>query len=158
VQAAPFVANTAGRTARTLILVGLGVQAVQVGYLSWLVLETRPTGFLGDLIETFLAVGVVWLVLVYLLAYRPVDAGQYEAARVPTLAVAVLSIFSGSIVSGLLYILAYEELGKMIDPRGPVLLRAPPAPLVTASKVCPACGRLNSSATAFCQGCGFALP
>jgi zinc-ribbon domain len=149
--------NQPARTAGILIIVGLLLQGVQVVW--WFV--AGAIGYGGWLPRwIFFALGVVgavWLVLVYLLAYRPVHFGEYQKARTPTLAFAVLSILTLEILSGLLFILAYDNLGKARSLGLRTSAQVDPRPLATGSKVCPACHRENPLSATFCQACGFIL-
>jgi hypothetical protein len=149
--------NRSGKTARILIVVGLLLQTVQVA--GWFVAGAISSG--GLLPPWFLfalgGVGLVWLVLVYALAYRPARLGDFSKARTPTLVFAVLSLATLEILSGLLYIFAYEDLGKAQAPSPLTSAFADPRPLSSGSKVCPACHQANPLSTTFCQACGFIL-
>lgn len=149
--------NQPARTARILIVVGLLLQTVQVA--AWFVAAATSLG--GGLppwvFFTLGAGGASLLVLVYLLAYRPARIGEFEKARIPTLAFAVLSIVSLEILSGLLYLFAYWDLGKAQSPGPFSPAQVDPRPLATEAKICPACHRANPLSTTFCQACGFIL-
>jgi hypothetical protein len=109
-----YVPPSAG-TAKTLILIGLILQALfvligfAVGALSLFFL------FIGVVYLALAALGLVWLILVWMLSYSPVQAGRYEAARTPTLIFAILSIITlWSILPGILYLVAYIKLGDAV--------------------------------------------
>ena len=69
----------------------------------------------GAIYIVFAALGLVWLLLVWLFSYNPVRSGRYEAARTPTLIFAILSIISvWTILSGILYLIAYIKLGDAV--------------------------------------------
>jgi hypothetical protein len=105
-----------GSTSKTLILVGLILQAIGVliglaaGALTFLVAPIFGIFYLA-----FAALGIVWLILVWMLSYAPVQAGRYEAARTPTLIFAILSIITiFGIIAGILYLVAYIKLGDAV--------------------------------------------
>ena len=154
-QAARGPPTPTSGAARLLTLAGMWIQAGQVGLFfvvaySVSALPTAPFLALG-------AAGVAWVLLVFVFSYRPMRRGELLRARNPTLLFAVLSILTVGVISGLLYALAYHELGKAVQtaaspggPRSPVLLQ-------TGSRVCPICNKANPLSTSFCQSCGFVL-
>jgi hypothetical protein len=111
----PSYVPPSASTAKTLILVGLILQAV-------FVLIGFAVGafflfffFVGVFYLAFAALGLVWLILVWLFSYTPVRAGRYEAARTPTLIFAILSIITlWGILPGVLYLIGYIKLGDAV--------------------------------------------
>jgi hypothetical protein len=69
----------------------------------------------GVLYLAFGFLGVVWLILVWLLCYKPVGEGRYGAAKTPTLIFAILSIITVfNILPGILYLIAFIKLGDAV--------------------------------------------
>ncbi len=105
-----------GSTAKTLILVGLILQAVfvLVGLVyGGLIAIAFP--FVGIVYLVLAFIGVVWLILVWLFSYKPVREGRYQAARTWTLIVAILSIITvWGILPGILYLIGYIKLGDAV--------------------------------------------
>lgn len=160
----PRPLTPSGGTAKTLILVGLILQAVEVLIVLGIGVLTLIV-FVGVFLILFGVLGIVWLVLVYLLSYQRVAEGRYEESRTPTLIVAILSLLTFNLISGILYIIAYVKLGDAVreaqTPAGPL----PPlgfsvAPVSTLStRICLGCGRVLPSPTpGFCPACGKQVP
>ncbi|MGP8017301.1 MAG: hypothetical protein ACLPP2_00340 [Thermoplasmata archaeon] len=150
-------ADPAGNSAKVLTLAGLAVQVVQcVAFLGiGFYLSSEPS--VRTLLVLLGTIGIIWLLLVYAFSYRRMRTGDFVGARSPILVFAVLSVFTVSVLSGLLYILAYHELGSIEQGRPSSHPMRPPSPLRSESKVCPICSRANPLSTTFCQECGFAL-
>jgi hypothetical protein len=148
--------NQPARTARILILVGLLLQGVEVAV--WFVEAVSATvPFERSVFVTLGSIGTCWLFLVYFLAYDLTSAGEFERAWTPTLVFAILSIVTLNILSGLLYLFAYLDLGKARSLELTPSAQLVPRPLATGSKVCPACQRANPLSAKYCRGCGFIL-
>ena len=105
-----------GSTAKTLILVGLiltlvfGLIGLGIGALTAIAFP-----FLGIFYIVLGALLLVWLALVWLFSYKPVQEGRYQAARTPTLIFAILSIITlYGIIPGVLYLIAYVKLGDAV--------------------------------------------
>jgi len=148
----PFLKN-----GRMLVVAGLGLQAAQVAFFFLLAYFARSNGFL---VSIYLAVGVIgigWLVLAFVLSYWPLRAGHAERARTPTLVFGILSIFTFSVLSGLMYVLAYHELKPRVLPGAPPRPLGSPVPLAGGLTTCSICGRSNPPASKFCRGCGMAI-
>ncbi len=161
-----------GRTAAAFILVGWIFQLVEVALLLLLASFLLYIPFLGILFAIFATFGALWVALVYFLSYRPATEGRYASASTPTLIFGILSIFSVSWISAILYLIAYAKLndaeseaaapppGWGYPPQGwrppPLQPAAPGSPLNMGVKYCPACGRQNDTGARFCQGCGVA--
>ena len=166
------------QTARTLVLVGLILDAV--GFVALLgVALALLTYLVFPLLDGFLFLGgvlsLVWLVLVYTISYSRIRDGDLEEARTPTLVFAILSLITGGIVPGILYLIAYLMLGQALDQVDAQRTSTPPtafppaAPLFggsspmtgpappRAAAVCPKCGRLRDSPDRFCRNCGAPL-
>jgi hypothetical protein len=62
---------------------------------------------------------IVMLYVAYRYAYVPTRDGEFDAARVPTLLLGVLGIFLGVVIVGVLYLLAYWQIGKAQAESGP---------------------------------------
>jgi hypothetical protein len=160
----------AAGTAKVLIIVGLILQAIEVVVFTLLALGLAVF-LIGIIFLPFAIIGIIWIVLVYLFSYRRVSDGDYEGARTPTLVFAILSLITFNLISGVLYIIGYVEIGTAIQqqataqaqgaygtapnwgaaPGAPTL---PPPPMTGASRVCSHCGRVNPATAQFCAGCG----
>lgn len=110
-----------GSTAKTLILIGLILQLIFallflfVFGVSALILAS--VGFFpvfAVIYIAFGALGFIWLILIWMLCYKPVSEGRYEAAKTPTLVFAILSLITLGILSGILYLIAYIKLGDAV--------------------------------------------
>jgi hypothetical protein len=177
VQGYPTRTSPSGHTAKTLILVGLILQGLFVLILlgfGILLLIVFVGVFL--LIAGFL--GLLWLILVYTLSYRPASDGNYESARTPTLIFAILSFLSLSLISAILYLIAYIKLGDAVrettmpmtfppayappipgayPPQYAAPYQQPPPP-AGQMQVCLKCGTVRQGTDAFCSRCGTAWP
>ena len=107
--------------------------------------------------------GIIWLLIVYFFSYRPVVDGRFEQARTPTLLVAILSLLTVNLLSGILYLIAYVKLGDAVREMQTVSMPPPgfpQAPLQTQpARVCLGCGRVLQTPTpAFCPACGKQVP
>lgn len=102
--------TSSGGTAKTLILVGLILQLIQVLVVFAFGLVTLIF-LIGILFIGASILGLIWLVLVFLFSYRPTGDGDYEGARTPTLVFAILSLLTVNLISGILYLIAYVKLG-----------------------------------------------
>lgn len=166
------------QTARTLVLAGLILDAL--GFVALLgVALFLLTYSIGPLLEGILFLGgalsLVWLLLVYTFSYTRIRDGDLEEARTPTLVFAVLSLVTGGIVPGILYLIAYLLLGQALDQidaqqaatRSPAFPKAAPlfggSPPMTGtvrppgSTACPKCGQFTASPDRFCRNCGAPL-
>lgn len=156
--------SSSGDTAGTLVLVGLVLQIVEVVVLFALGLVFLIVPILGGLALALAVVGIVWVLLVYALSYQRIRVGDYRGAETPTLVFAILALLTGSLVSGILYIVAYAKLGDaQRETRGAQLpWGAPAAPYASyaarpGERPCSLCGQLAPSGAAFCAGCGSRL-
>lgn len=160
----PRPLTPSGGTAKTLILIGLILQGIEVLFILGIGAIT-----LVFLIGFFLIIagvlGIVWLVVVYLLSYQRVVEGRYEEAKTPTLIVAILSLITFNLISGILYIIAYVKLGDAVREAQTSLVAPPPlgfspSPYAAPStRMCLGCGRVLPSPTpAFCPACGKQVP
>ena len=163
--------SPSGRTAKTLILVGIILQAL-------LVLVAFGVGFLllivfvGLLFLIAAVFGLIWLLLIYIFSYRPTSDGDYEGARTPTIVFAVLSLLTLSLIPGILYLIAYVKLGDAIGEVRSFQANMPGAPGSVSNpylssqaaqnssrvQVCLKCGSVRQGAAAFCPHCGTAWP
>jgi hypothetical protein len=152
-----MMAHDPGATPRLLILVGLVFQILEVVVVFGIALVLLFVPLLGGLLFLVGALGLVWLVLVYVYAYGRTRDGDFEGARAPTLVFAILSLITLHIVSGILYQIAYFELEKREPPAQLSWGRwspPPPTPPVGSALRCPGCGETLSSGTRFCPACG----
>ncbi|MCI4352776.1 MAG: DUF973 family protein [Thermoplasmata archaeon] len=109
-------------TAKTLILVGLILQLIfalvfLIGLGALALFAASVGGFAVVIAGVYVAlgaIGFVWFVLVWMLCYKPVTEGRYDSAKTPTLVFAILSIVTGGILSGILYLIAYIKLGDAV--------------------------------------------
>lgn len=139
------------------MLIGLLLQAAQVGFFFLLAYLYYPPLGPRNLLIYLGSAGIVWLVLVYHYAYVPAKAGNYAKARGPTLVFAVLSVLTIGILSGLVYALAHHEMEPVSSPVVNPAARAWPPPLASAWKVCPGCRAPNPQTATFCNACGLLL-
>lgn len=161
-------------TAKILILIGLILQAIEVAVVLLVGLTLAFFAFFAAIAAVIAVIGVIWVVLVYLFSYQRVVSGDYPGARVPTLVFGILSLITFNLISGILYIIAYAEIGSaerelatMTAPGypqpptgwgGPPPSPYPPAAAGAPTKYCAYCGRPNPAPSRFCQGCGAAFP
>jgi hypothetical protein len=119
--AANYVPPSAS-TAKTLILVGLILELIFALLFLFAfglsaIFFASVTGVFPVFAIIYIAFGVlgfIWLALIWLFSYKPVREGRYEAAKTPTLVFAILSLVTLSIISGVLYLIAYIKLGDAI--------------------------------------------
>jgi hypothetical protein len=149
--------NQSGETAKTLILIGLILQIIEVVVLLAIGTIFLIVPLLGGIVLVLGGLGIVWLLLVYLYSYVPTGAGDYRSAQTPTLVFAILSLITIGLISGILYIIAYVKLGDALTDAQ--RLGAPGgAPFgFPGTKFCPRCGRPNAPTAGFCAGCGSPL-
>lgn len=169
-RSSPVGYTHSGDTAKILVLIGLVLQLVFVlvfAGIAGALLVFLPLGAFFLILAVF---GVVWVVLVYLLSYRPIAAGDYSGAATPTLIFAILSLLTIALISGVLYLVAYvklrdaeEELRQQSMSRtypsstyaaftGP----APPYPASTRAnppRFCVRCGGTLWAGQRFCPNC-----
>lgn len=131
----PSYVPPSGSTAKTLILVGIILQAIFV--LIYLIIGAVSliVTILGVVYLALAVLGIVWLLLIWVFSYSRVREGRYEAARVPTLIFGILSLLQ--IIPGILYIIAYVKLGDAVReqqmpppgyPGGAPMMQAQPYP------------------------------
>lgn len=110
-------------TAETLILVGfifqiifsvvslvLGALLLSVG--SFFLFAGIGGGILISLAALLTVLPILLLYVAYRYSYRRVRDGDLAGARGPTLALGVVGLFFGGIIVGILYIIAYVEIGN----------------------------------------------
>ncbi|HTW56441.1 MAG TPA: zinc ribbon domain-containing protein [Thermoplasmata archaeon] len=158
------MSRESGSTAQTLILIGLIFQLVEVVFVLAIGLLFVAFPIAGAILFGLAFIGLLWLVLVYLFSYGPTREGDYEAARTPTLVFAILSLLTGSLIAGILYIVAYVKLGDAETPLspagyGPNPFPYGPSPTAVAfgTRYCARCGTAGLPGAAFCRSCGAAL-
>lgn len=159
--------NPSGETAKLLILIGLILDAIGVAILFLVGAIFVAFPILGGVLLAFAAIGVIWIILVWIFSYERTRAGDYEGARTPTLVFAILSLIILALIPGILWIIAYVKLGDAAREATPVTAAwstptpAPPPPPSPAplpsERYCSHCGRSNPPGGAFCQGCGAPL-
>jgi hypothetical protein len=170
------VAGRSGETAGTLILIGLIFQIVSFLILLGVGFFLLIIPILGGIVLFLAFVSLIWLLLVYIFSYVPARNRDFEDARTPTLVFGILTLISGGIISGILYIVAYVKLGDALDeapaptaaPRATAtrLPYAPPAPSVPSSgdpaPVSPGIARPPSPpippSSLYCSNCGRPTP
>jgi hypothetical protein len=153
----PASPNQSEETAKTLILIGLIFQAIEVAVVLAIGLVFIIAPIVSGIILFFGFIGVIWLVLVYGYSYRRTSEGDYEGARTPTLVFGILSLLTVNLISGILYVIAYSKLGDAERESTPLYPNwgAPPAPMGT--KYCTGCGQVNALSSGFCAACGTRL-
>lgn len=155
-----FQPTRSGKTATTLILVGLILQSIEVAFVLVVGALVTLLVFVGVLLLGVALIGVVWVVLVYLYSYRRAQEATYEAARTPTLVFAILSLITFNVISGVLYLIAWVKLGEAVDEQtrntSVAWGTAPPlAPSATfPGRYCSRCGAPNAPGNAYCSRCG----
>jgi hypothetical protein len=156
VYPAPALAPSA-RTAKTLILIAFILQAIEVAFFLLIGVADLFAPFLSLVALGFGVIGILWLVVVYLFAYRRTAAGAYASAQTATLVFGILSLVTLSLVSGILYLVAYAELSNaQAQPiSGAPTWGGPPPP--PGARYCSTCGRANAPHHNFCQACGSRL-
>lgn len=155
--------SRSGDTARTLILIGLVLEAVEVAVLLGIGLLFLIVPLAGLLALSFAAIGIVWIFLVYLFSYVRVREGDYEGARTPTLVFAILSLITIGLISGILYLVAYVKLGDADweshqRTAWAGATPAAPAPPGLGPKTCSRCRTFNDPSSIYCRSCGAPLP
>jgi double zinc ribbon protein len=177
------VARDTGETAATLILVGLILEVLGVLVLFWLGLILP---FIGGIFIAIAVLGVVWVVLIFIFSYAPASQGDYDTARTPTLVFGILTLITGGLVPGILFLVAYAELGDADDgegrspggvpatqwgpaPGSPGYRPAPVTqprfatpqtsliPLPADTKYCPICHQPTLPTAQVCRNCGASL-
>jgi hypothetical protein len=157
----PSYVPPSGQTAKTLILIGLILEVIGAvlflfGFGITAVIFAASLSSVSVLVYYYIAGGALALVilfLVYTLCYKPVKAGHYEQARLPTLIFAILGIVTlGGIIAGVLYLIAFFKLGDAVreaaaPPMGyvapiqPMPVAAAPVAAAPPAPVCPVCGK-----------------
>lgn len=163
-----------GDAAKVLILIGLIIEVIEVVVIVLVGLIILIIPIVGLVVFGLAGIGILWLVLVYVFSYSRVSEGDYAGARTPTLVFGILSLLTVNLVSGILYLVAYAELGKAESEAAafarpgltagsyPAWGTAPGAPPYLSSaggpqKFCSQCGRPNAIGSRFCSACGAAL-
>jgi len=152
-------------TARTLILVGLIVDLVlELVLLAVIGLFFLVIPILGAIALAIVLLGFVWIVLIWALSYQRVVRRDFEGARTPTLVFAVLSLLTGAIIPGVMFLIAafklddaVEESRRALPAWGAAPPPVPSAPTAGPVHYCSWCGRAGPPAATFCQGCGSRL-
>ncbi len=153
----PGATGFTGSSARTLTRAAMATLAVEAAIWFWLGVYLDPRDPVPPVALALGAFSMLGLVLVYLLAYRPMARGDFAGARTPTIVFAGLSLLLANPLSALLLALAHHELGSPeLDPR-PRPPSFPPTPLAPTVGICPICTRPNPPSTPFCRSCGYAL-
>jgi hypothetical protein len=167
----PVARSPSGSTAQTLVLVGLILQIIGavillsvVGFLFGFSI-LHPYAYAWVAVTATVVVGaivVLMLYLTYAFSYERIQRGEYEAARAPTLVFAILNLITLSLISGILYLVAYVKLGDAVREQqfpyptyspGYVFLPPPPAPVPQVA--CKGCGRVYPVGQfGFCPNCG----
>ncbi len=162
--------SRSGETAKTLILIGLILDLIGEAILLAVGALFLAVSVFGGLLLGVAAIGLLWVILVWVFSYARVREGDYQGARTPTLVFAILSLISFALIPGVLFIIAYAKLGDAISesvgtppawsvqPTPPIPTPVATAtPLASASRFCSHCGRANSATSGFCEGCGAPL-
>jgi hypothetical protein len=102
-------------TAETLILIGLIFQGITLLVLVGVGLYLLIIPVLGEIVLFLAFLALIWFILVYVYSYQRTVHCYYEDARTPTLVFGILSLITGGIISGILYIVAYLKLGDAAD-------------------------------------------
>ena len=114
--AAPFVQRglpPSAVTAKTLILVGLILEII-VAVGSLLVGLLTLFAGVGIILVAFAVVALLVLYLVYEFTYKRIQQGNFAGARTPTLVWTILLFLTLSIISAILFLIAYVKLGDAI--------------------------------------------
>lgn len=169
------MAGRSADTAETLILIGLIFQGITLLVLLGVGLYFLVFPLLGGIILFLAFLALIWLVLVYVFSYRRTCESDYEGARTPTLAFGILSLITGGIISGILYVIAYVKLGDAADEKEArkSTLSSPPVPpaytplsrlphssttpVMSPPLTAPTSNTLSSGSN-FCPNCGRPTP
>jgi hypothetical protein len=149
--------NPSGETAKTLILIGLIFQAIEVAVVVGIGAVFLIVPFLGAIFLAVGVIGILWIVLVYVFSYQRTSEGDFDGARTPTLVFGILSLITVNLISGILYIIAYAKLGDAEGESTPIYSTFGTAPAPTGMKFCSSCGRANAFNAGFCASCGTRL-
>lgn len=147
----------AGESAQTYILVGLVLQGLEVLAVFGLGLFSSFLPIAGAIVIGLGVLGVIWIILVYIFSYVNTVEGEYGQARTPTLVFGILSLLSGGIISGILFLVAYSKLGDAIEEQARLRPGGYPGGVPPGAKFCPACGQANQPVSRFCHACGSKL-
>ncbi|MFZ1024023.1 MAG: hypothetical protein WAN87_07805 [Thermoplasmata archaeon] len=109
------MAGRSSETAQTLILIGLIFQLVSFLILLGVGFFLLIIPILGGIVLFLAFISLIWLLLVYIFSYAPARNRDFEDARTPTLVFGILTLISGGFISGILYIVAYVNLGDALD-------------------------------------------
>jgi hypothetical protein len=184
----PGVNSPSGSTAKTLILVALildllfallfifaiGLSALYFNVACNAVGSHCGFSIFGIIFVALGVIALVWVLLIWLLCYQPVSAGQYGEARGNTLMFAILAFLTLNIITAILLLVAWSKLsdavneGRMGGGGGmyaPVMAQPyggppPPYPAAQPYMTAPAPGVANYSpgATTFSTGAPPAAP
>ncbi len=157
--------NTAGDSARTLILIGLafnfvsGLILLVIGL--YVALAVALLLVLGAVLVALALIAFLWTALVWAFSYERTRKGDYDGARLPTLIFGILTLISGGIIPGVLYLIAYTRLVDAAG--GPVVLDEDgagtyPTRRTGASggrRTCAHCGFVAPPPHQPCPGCGY---
>ncbi len=118
---APSYVPPSGSTAKTLILVGLIFELIfalvylfVLGVVAFVFAAAGVFPVFGVFYIGVGVIGFIFLYLVWMFCYKPVQEGRYQQARTPTLIFAILSLVTINIIAGILYLIAYIKLGDAV--------------------------------------------
>ncbi|MEM0129260.1 MAG: hypothetical protein QXG65_03755 [Thermoplasmata archaeon] len=115
IPAGPIITES-GRTSKTLILIGLILQILEVAV--FVVIALAGTVLLlgaGLLFLPLAVLGILWVIIVYAFGYERTSRGEYMRARTPLLVIAILSLITLSIIAAILYFIAWAKLGDAVQ-------------------------------------------
>lgn len=104
-----------GGTAKILILVGLVLQLLSVlGFAAFSLVATRFAGKFSIILLPLAAIGVIWIIMVFLYGYLRTARAEYTEALTPVLIIAILSLVTLSVLSAIFYFIGWAKLGDAV--------------------------------------------
>lgn len=116
-------------SAKTLVLVAIILQAVffligifvAIFVVSFFVAFTPPVGYGGApfdfafgfvpfIFSIAFSIGIIWILLDYLLIYKPLGEGRVAAAESPCLVLSIIQLVIGGVIAGILLIIAWTKI------------------------------------------------
>lgn len=73
------------------------------------------SGILAAFLSIFAGVGILWIILDYLLIYKPLSEENVQRAETPALVLSILQIIFGGIITGILLLVAYIKIKDSLN-------------------------------------------
>lgn len=100
-------------TAKTMVLIAMILQIVFL--------------FLGLLTFIFL-IGILWVILDYVLVYKPLTEGRVQEAETPSLVLFILQLIFGGVLPGIFMLIAWLKIKDALRYRQGMASYVPPPP------------------------------